>query len=82
MFRSDHLSNVGFPVNRTDGYEQRIATIVCQFQQSVERAADCNYDALRVTLHWARQTYLPITAATLRAAYHIAYRPSFVDYGN
>ena len=64
-------------LRRADEYPSEVATIVCHFQQSREHAPNCNYDALRASLRWARQTYLPITPATLRAAYDIARRPSF-----
>jgi hypothetical protein len=62
---------------RADEYVPEIVPLILRFQQAIEAAPNCDYEALRAALRWARQTYLPITMSTLCAAYCIACRPTF-----
>jgi hypothetical protein len=64
---------------RHDDYNERNARIVCSWQQSVEASANCDYDALRATLLWARSLSADyrISLVGLWAHYHdraIGYR--------
>jgi hypothetical protein len=71
---TDEPSEHHLNVQRADEYEHRVAAIVCQFQQSIEWTKDCDYDALRAALGWARKTSRPVTMASLLSAYQHARR--------
>jgi hypothetical protein len=61
---------------RADEYALEVVPLILHFQRAIEAAPNCDYDALRAALRWARQTYLPVTMSTLCAAYCIACRPT------
>lgn len=57
---------------RLDGYSAQAARFCCLFQTYVESEVDCDYDALRLALVWARTTDYPVNLYTLRAKYQDA----------
>lgn len=55
---------------RRDRYNDQRNRILCAFQATIERESDCDYDALRAALLWARDCNHPVTMITLRRAYN------------
>jgi hypothetical protein len=70
MFSLRKSSNTVKSAAREDGYTARAAAVVCQFQQIIERESDCDYDALRAALLWARVPGHIVTLVNLRAVYN------------
>ncbi len=81
MTDSDLPSTIYQSGIRADEYSAEVAPTVIRFQRAIERMTNCDYEALRTALHWARHTSLPITLSSLCTAYCIACRPTFRQQG-
>lgn len=74
---SNASSALGFPPMRADGLTAQNAAIVCAFQCDIERAGNCDYDALRAALQWARSNPTQVSTYTLSVRYNDAIYAAF-----